>query len=197
MNPMEHKKRLAWDITRQFHNAGSADAAQARFERVVQGRSLPDMIPELSLSSDASVSSERHFVVRRQVDYLLVRAKLAKDQSEAHLLVSHGLVEHIRQSGETEYLTDPQVFIEVADGDVTRIGSRFVVHRQVGNLLVRAKLAKSQSEARRLLSQGAVKHIHRSGETEYLTDPRGFIAVADGDVLRVGRRRFLRLNVNS
>ena len=37
VNPMEHKKRLAWDITSQFHDADAADAAQAHFERVVQG----------------------------------------------------------------------------------------------------------------------------------------------------------------
>ena len=50
VNPMEHKKRLAWDITRQFHDAASADGAQAHFERVVQGRSTPEDIPEVSLA---------------------------------------------------------------------------------------------------------------------------------------------------
>ena len=193
VNPMEHKKRLAWDITRQFHDAVAADAARGHFERVVQGRGLPDMIPEIAMSSNASVSSELRPVVHRRVDNLLVRAKLAKDQSEALRLVSQGVVEHIRQSGETEHLTDPQKLIVVADGDVLRVGSRFVVYRRVDNLLVRTKLAKSQSEARRLISQGAVAHGRQAGDPEQLTEPRGFIAVADGDVLRVGRRRFVRL----
>ena len=196
VNPMEHKKRLAWDITRQFHDAAAADAAQARFERVVQGRGLPDDMPEISLSSDVSVSSELHFVVRRRVDNILVGAKLAKDQSEARRLISEGAVMHIRLTGETEHFTEPQVSIEISDGDVTQVGYRLVVHRRVDNLLVRTKLAKSQSEARRLISQGAVKYMRQSGETEPLTEPRGLIAVADGDVLRVGRRRFTRLKVN-
>ena len=124
VNPMEHKKRLAWDITRQFHNAGSADAAQARFERVVQGRGLPDDMPEISLSSDVSVSSELHFVVRRRVDNLVVGTNLAKSKSEARRLISQGAVKLIRQSGETEHLNDPQGSIEVFEGDVLQVGRR-------------------------------------------------------------------------
>ena len=46
VNPMEHKKRLAWEITNQFHDKSAADSAQANFERVVQGRNLPDEMPE-------------------------------------------------------------------------------------------------------------------------------------------------------
>ena len=62
VNPMEHKKRLAWDITCQFHDAACADAAQDHFERVVQGRSLPDEMPEYS--QDAIIKSSGGSLIR-------------------------------------------------------------------------------------------------------------------------------------
>ena len=51
LNPMEPKKRLAWDITRQFHDSQAADAAQSHFERVVQGRDIPEALPDMSLQA--------------------------------------------------------------------------------------------------------------------------------------------------
>lgn len=55
-------------------------------------------------------------------------------------------------------------------------------------LVVQAGLAASNSEARRLITQGAVK---LDGQT--VTDPGQNVTVADGMVLQVGRRRFVRL----
>ena len=133
VNPMEHKKRLAWDITNQFHDAAAADAAQARFERVVQGRNLPDEMPEVSLSALHSLS-----------------------------LDGEGL-------GEGEILAT-----------------------RADRLLVAAGLAASNAEARRLLSQGAVELIPVTGYSTRLDDDRADVTVSAGDVLRAGRRRFVR-----
>ena len=126
VNPMEHKKRLAWDITSQFHDGVSADAAQAHFERVVQGRSLPDEMPEVSLAS-------------------------------------------LREDAEAE------------DGGI-----------RADRLLVAAGLAASNAEARRLLTQGAVELLPAFGESHRLQDDRAEVSPAIGDVLRAGRRRFVR-----
>ncbi len=41
VNPMEFKKRLAEDITAQFHTAQEGQNARSNFERVVQGRQAP------------------------------------------------------------------------------------------------------------------------------------------------------------
>ena len=124
VNPMEHKKRLAWDITNQFHDAASADAAQSHFERVVQGRSLPDEMPEVSLASGVSPGSELGIEVNRRIDNLLVEAGLSASNAEARRLVSQGAVELIRQSGETERLSDPRASVTVSPGDVLRAGRR-------------------------------------------------------------------------
>ena len=126
VNPMTPKKRLAWEITYQFHDASAADAAQANFERVVQGRSLPDEMPEISLAD-----------VRRQIG---------------------------------------------ANGGAVR----------ADRLLVATGLAASNAEARRLLSQGAVELLPASGDPTRLDDDRASVSPAAGDVLRAGRRRFVR-----
>lgn len=58
----------------------------------------------------------------------------------------------------------------------------------VPRLLVRCGLAPSTSEARRLILQGAVK---LNGVK--LEDPEADIEISPGDVLQVGRRKFVRL----
>lgn len=55
-------------------------------------------------------------------------------------------------------------------------------------LLVAAGLAPSNGEARRLIEQGGVRL-----DGEVLTDPNLEVAVQDGAVLQVGKRRFARL----
>jgi len=56
--------------------------------------------------------------------------------------------------------------------------------------LVELGLAASNSEARRSVEQGAVK---RNGEK--ITDATLEVALADGDVIQVGKRRFVRIRV--
>jgi len=59
-------------------------------------------------------------------------------------------------------------------------------------LVVQADLAGSTSEARRLVAQGAVS---LDGE-KVADDPNG-VAVSDGQILKVGKRRFARLRVKT
>jgi len=62
---------------------------------------------------------------------------------------------------------------------------------KIVDLLVRAGLAESKSEARRLVSQGGV-----SLDGGRVRQPDAEIAVTDGLVLRVGRRRFARIRLD-
>ena len=70
----------------------------------------------------------------------------------------------------------------VADEDLTD-GSMGVL-----TLMVKAGLTSSNGEARRLVQQGAVKL-----NDEVVEDPKKQVVVADGDVLRCGKRRFARI----
>ena len=122
VNPMDYKKRLAWEITRQFHDAPSADAAQAGFERVVQGRSLPDDIPEVSLADLRERAGAADGGIR--ADRLLVAAGLAASNAEARRLLSQGAVELLPASGDPNRLDDDRAAVNVAAGDVLRAGRR-------------------------------------------------------------------------
>jgi tyrosyl-tRNA synthetase len=65
--------------------------------------------------------------------------------------------------------------------------------RQLSRLLVAAGLAPSNSEARRLINQRAVELIRSSGSTQTLTGDSPGLTLQPGDVIKVGKRRFVRL----
>ncbi|MCH7706480.1 MAG: tyrosine--tRNA ligase, partial [Chloroflexi bacterium] len=125
-NPMAAKKDLANQITATFHGQQAADAARDNFERVVQGRDLPEDIPEFSLA-------------------------------------------------------------QLGDGSLP----------QLSRLLVTTGLASSNAAAKRLISQRAVELVRTSGESyTFSADTPGDspgLAIQSGDVIKVGKRRFLRL----
>ncbi len=56
------------------------------------------------------------------------------------------------------------------------------------DLIMEANFAPSRGEARRLVTQGGV-----SIEGEKITDPKAEITITDGNVLKVGKRKFVRL----
>ena len=90
-NPMVMKKRLAWEITAQFHERSAADAAQENFERVVQRRALPEEIPEFAEPSLApSFENET-----RRLSNIIVDAGLAPSTTEAKRLINQGAVQII------------------------------------------------------------------------------------------------------
>ena len=76
----------------------------------------------------------------------------------------------------------PEVAIPVAE---LEDGSLWIVR-----LVALAEFAKSNSEARRLVRQGAV-----SIDDEKVKDMDARVTVSGGEVLRVGKRRFARLRV--
>ena len=122
VNPMEHKKRLAWDITSQFHDVAAADAAQAHFERVVQGRNLPDEMPEVSLASLREQANAPDGAIR--ADRLLVAAGMAASNAEARRLLSQGAVEILPASDDPYRLESDRAEVSPAAGDVLRAGRR-------------------------------------------------------------------------
>lgn len=48
--PVENKKRLAYDITRQFHGDGGAQTAQKYFESFIQTKTAPDDTPDIHIA---------------------------------------------------------------------------------------------------------------------------------------------------
>ena len=122
LNPMEPKKRLAWDVTRQFHDSDAADAAQAHFERVVQGRDLPTDIPEISMAELRSQGVGGDNEVR--VDDLMLAAGLAPSKAQAKRLLSQGAVERISQGGDPQPVTGGEAGYMLQPGDLLKVGKR-------------------------------------------------------------------------
>ena len=122
VNPMVCKKRLAWEITSQFHDSADADAAKAEFERVVQGRDLPGDIPEIALESLRGQGAVAEDGAR--ISRLMVAAGLASSNAEAKRLLGQGAVELVRLAGGTESISVENPAVPVEPGDVLKVGKR-------------------------------------------------------------------------
>ena len=76
--------------------------------------------------------------------------------------------------------------------DMPEVSLNDVADLPINRLLAQAGLASSNGEARRLIAQGAVEIIHSDGEREPVaTDATPTLGA--GDVIRAGRRRFVRV----
>ena len=87
LNPIEPKKRLAEEITAQFHSPAEANEARAHFERVIQQRQAPEQMESHSVKgldqSGASFS----------IADVLVEASVATSKGEVRRLISQGAVQ--------------------------------------------------------------------------------------------------------
>ena len=122
VNPMEPKKRLAWEITSQFHDAPAADGAQQNFERVVQRRDLPDDIPDFTPPQPGYFQE-----AGKRLSNLIVDAGLASSAAEAKRLINQGAVQLIPQAtGEAQALDRDHPLSELArtGSDVLKVGRR-------------------------------------------------------------------------
>ena len=121
INPMEPKKRLAWDVTKQFHDGSAADAAQSHFERVVQGRGVPETMPEIDVRVFISHSSGTQ---SQRLQQLLIEAELAKSNSELKRFLTEGAIVYIRGNDDPVPLTNTSVIETRRPHDVIRRGKR-------------------------------------------------------------------------
>ena len=120
VNPMDLKKRLAWEITAQFHDHQKADGAQNLFEQVVQRQGVPGDIPDFAETSLAQDYGDES----RRLSNIILDAGLASSTSEAKRLINQGAIEVINEAtGETRRL--------VRDDRVADLGlqHRFVLKR--------------------------------------------------------------------
>ena len=108
MNPLAAKKRLALEVTGQFHGANTASQAQHRFEAVVQKGELPENISQVSLKQE--------------------RLTLLELCIHADFGVSHAQIKRtIKQGGvgwNGERLTDPKQSVDIQGGGILKFGKR-------------------------------------------------------------------------
>ena len=82
---MDIKKRLARELVAQFHDAGSARAAEQHFERTVQGRETPDDLPVFQLPPASELAGKR-------LSDILTRAGMVTSAGDAKRLIDQGAV---------------------------------------------------------------------------------------------------------
>lgn len=106
VNPMEIKKRLAWELVNRYHGENSANSALRNFEAVFSRHEIPSDIPEFHLSEPA-----------RLID-ILKSAGMVLSNSEARRLILQNAIEI---GGET--ISDPN-YILSPQQVVIKIGKR-------------------------------------------------------------------------
>ena len=93
VNPMEIKKRLAREIVAQFHDPKAAQAAEAAFEKVVQGKESSDNV--IDREPGEILARARGSGVNLQVSLpqLLFREHIVPSASEGRRMIDSGGVE--------------------------------------------------------------------------------------------------------
>lgn len=110
-NPMEVKKKLAWNLVEQYHGAAAAQEAAAQFRQVVQEKAAPDDVPEKTVPGDLAGGT--------WVD-LCAGLGLAKSKGEMRRLMKQGGF-YVEQ----ESVTDTECAAQIpADGVLIRLGKR-------------------------------------------------------------------------
>ena len=81
---------------------------------------------------------------------------------------------------------------EVGDASVGITATASAVwKRDIGKWLVSRGLVKSNSEAKRLIAQGAVQIIHEDKSRHVVSE--GYVEIKPGDVIKYGKRRFVKI----
>ena len=110
-NPRDVKAHLAREIVSQFHDADSANEAEAEFVRMFRQRALPTDIPEVPLND---ALREANTIVDA-----LIAANLAKSRSEARRLVQQGGVRL-----DNTRITDTNTPYTANAGQIFQVGKR-------------------------------------------------------------------------
>ena len=140
---MELKKRLAFEIVLQFHDAKAAHDADVHFGKVVQNKELPDEIEEARISfisfnklfyesgrlankafdENNPEEAEENVVLLGKdklhisIPLLLEQMKLVKSRSEARRLLNQRAIE---LDGNTVLGKD----VRIIDGSIIKVGKR-------------------------------------------------------------------------
>ena len=108
VNPMELKKKLAFEIVKIHHSEKEALAAQKTFEQTFQQKQAPTNIPVFQTNKK-----------RLKLADLLIESGMVPSKSEAKRLILQGAVE----IGDST-ATDAQAILELKQGLIIRVGKR-------------------------------------------------------------------------
>ena len=113
VNPMQHKKNLAYKIVEEFHGEEKAKEAANEFENVFSKGGLPEDIPEVEISEDELEDGELWIVK------IVAATGMVDSNSEARRMIKQGAVRIDDKKYEKINLD-----LEVKDGMIVQIGKR-------------------------------------------------------------------------
>lgn len=119
-NPMAEKKRLAREITTQFHGREAAEQADQHFTRVHQQHELPEEMPDVMVVG----TPEGDGMVRAELTRPLVAGGFVKSASELKRLVAQNAVE-------VDGNKVDELSVLLRDGSVVKVGRRTFVRVRV------------------------------------------------------------------
>lgn len=106
LKPLDAKKRLAFDITKQYHADKEAKSAQSNFENTFQKGQMPEEIQEVKVSNPK----------QNLIDFL-VENNLAESKSQAKRLLDQGAIE-------VDGVIQKEHIVDFKNGQVVKIGKR-------------------------------------------------------------------------
>jgi len=116
VNPMNLKKRLAWEIVQQFHDRQTAEEAQKYFAKVFQRKEIPEEIPEYVFAA-RYIEGELY---QLDIAPTLVKEGLVKSNSELKRLITQEAIELDGAKISSNIITTHQ-------GSILKIGKRCFV----------------------------------------------------------------------
>jgi len=116
VNPMHLKKRLAYEIVKQFHSEESAIEAEDHFAKVFQEGEIPDDIPKYTFMAKHAQDK----LYELDIAPTLLQKGLVKSNSELKRLLAQGAIELNGRKLSSN-------IIEAQDGSILRIGKRCFV----------------------------------------------------------------------
>lgn len=132
-NPMQAKKKLATELLTMLQGQKAAEKGRAHFEKTIQGSTLPENIPTISIKDLHNKKSplQKKTVAQQTEDSessnhrtlnlttLLTATNLIDSKSNARRLIQQGAI----QVNEVK-ITDPKTEIEIKDEMIIKAGKR-------------------------------------------------------------------------
>ena len=139
-DPISIKKRLAFEIVKDFFGLREANNAQNQFESVIQRKEIPDNIPVFYLKKKTeknnehtmNFSNEFNDFVMQSVDgniidaiEFLIQIKFTDSKSEAKRILQEGSFSIVNSTGKGEKISDRKIILK--NDCVFRLGSRKMI----------------------------------------------------------------------
>ncbi len=139
-DPISIKKRLAFEIVKDFFGLREANNAQNQFESVIQRKEIPDNIPVFYLKKKTeknnehtmNFSNEFNNFVMQSVDgniidaiEFLIQIKFTDSKSEAKRILQEGSFSIVNSAGKGEKISDRKIILK--NDCVFRLGSRKMI----------------------------------------------------------------------